>query len=141
MQTVSLSLIEVAWYSLAWFVIGVIGGFILPRPALRSLLSGRGPSAQRGGGAPAGHGGSVEIYVGNLAYGITKRDLEKKFQEYGGVVDVRIIHNKLTGKSKGYAFVSMADKKSAADAVKAINGAEFKGRVIVANEAKSRARD
>lgn len=139
----TVSLIGIAWYSLAWFVLGVFAGYIVPRHVLRTLMSVRAPSSgtRSSGGAPASRGGSVEIYVGNLAYSVTNRDLEKKFKEYGDVVDVRIIVNKLTGKSKGYAFVSMADKRAASEAVKAINGAQFKGRAVVANEAKSNARD
>ncbi|MDP6523896.1 MAG: RNA-binding protein [Kiritimatiellia bacterium] len=83
----------------------------------------------------------MEIYVGNLAYSVSNRDVAKAFGRYGEVLDVRIIRNKANGKSKGYGFVEMADQRGADEAVSEMNGAEIKGRRIVANEAKSNARD
>ena len=83
----------------------------------------------------------MEIYVGNLAYSVSNQDVAKAFGRYGEVLDVRIIRNKANGKSKGYGFIEMADQRGADEAVSEMNGTEIKGRRIVANEAKSNARD
>ena len=128
-----------AWFSLAWFVVGVMVGATVPKLWTKaSKASGRrskGPRTRR-----KSTSGAVEIYVGNLAYSVSNQDLTKAFRRHGDVVDVRIIRNKANGKSKGYGFVEMADRQSADDAISEMNGAEVKGRRIVVNEAKSGAR-
>lgn len=143
MYTVSTAMI--AWFALAWFVVGILCGYLVPAVVLRALAGRRATAGGGSGGGAAQNGArkgeGVEIYVGNLAYSVSKRDLEKKFGEFGVVNDVRIIRNQLTGKSRGYGFIQMADRKGAQKAVAAINGQDIKGRAIVANEAKSRARD
>jgi hypothetical protein len=133
------------WFSLAWLLVGLVCGYLLPNIVLRTL-TGRsrrgGATREEGGGSRGGGGeGGVELYVGNLAYSVSKPELEKAFGKFGKVVDVRIIGNRLTGKSRGYGFVVMADHRGAISAVKAMNGADFSGRPMVAKEAKSRARD
>ena len=55
-----------------------------------------------------------------------------------GFLGTRLIENKANGKSKGYGFVEMTDRDEAAEAIKALNGKEIKGRALVVNEAKSR---
>lgn len=139
------SIPHVAWFSLAWFVVGVLVGVMVPRLwSMRKAGKGRRPRGPRrsGGSRPKRRSSSsVEIYVGNLAYSVSNRDVAKAFGRYGEVLDVRIIRNKANGKSKGYGFVEMADQRGADEAVSEMNGAEIKGRRIVANEAKSNARD
>ena len=139
-----------AWFSLAWLVVGLVAGYLLPNIVLRALtLTGRGRRSgggreEGGGGGNRGGGGDeggVELYVGNLAYSVTQPELEKTFGRFGKVSEVRIICNRLTGKSRGYGFVVMSDRRGAVSAVKAMNGADFSGRPMVAKEAKSRARD
>jgi hypothetical protein len=135
----TVSVVTIAWFALAWFVVGVIVGQLTPAAALRNLL--QRPRVSKRMASASSKGSTCELYAGNLSYGVSKQDLETAFGEYGGVVDVRIIRNNLTGKSKGYAFVVIADGRSAAAAVSALNGNQLKGRAMVVNEAKSRARD
>ena len=82
----------------------------------------------------------VELYIGNLAFSITERDLEKAFKKYGTVNSARIITNGLAGKSKGFGFVVMAGSNSAQAAMKGMNGSELSGRKVTVNPAKSRSR-
>jgi RNA recognition motif-containing protein len=86
-------------------------------------------------------GGDNELYVGNLSYDISDKELAKLFAKHGKVVKSRIIRNRSSGKSKGYGFVTMASSNDVETAVSALDGNQYKGRKIVVNEAKSRARD
>lgn len=124
-----------------WILLGLVLGLLLGMriSSQGRSGSGRGSRAARNESRPASPG-AVEIYVGNMAYDLSESDLEKLFGEYGAVEAIRIIVNKFNGKSKGYAFVTMADGKAAEQAIKALNGKEIKGRQIVANEAKARSR-
>jgi RNA recognition motif-containing protein len=126
--------VKVAWFALAWFILGVYVGRCLPpiTPAAK-----RKPRRKKSRGS----GTATELYVGNLAYSVSKREISKHFSKFGEVVDVRLIRNRASGKSRGYGFVVMADTRSADKAVQEMNGADIKGRAIVVNEAKSRSRD
>lgn len=76
-----------------------------------------------------------KIYVGNLPYSVTEEDLRSLFEQYGAVEDVKLIIDRETGRSKGFAFISLA---SAADAKAALaaNGVDFNGRSLKVNEAR-----
>ncbi len=80
----------------------------------------------------------MEIYVGNLSYQATEGDIEAAFGQHGVVDRVQIIQDKFTGRSKGFAFVSMSDWKEAQAAIKALDGAEIVGRVVKVNQARPR---
>jgi RNA recognition motif-containing protein len=80
----------------------------------------------------------VNIYVGNLPYKISDDDLRDLFAEYGEVVSVSLIKDKMTGQSKGFGFVEMADAADAANAINGLNEHSFGGRNIKVNEAKPR---
>ena len=71
---------------------------------------------------------------------MTEKDLNKAFGEFGEVVSARVIKNRFSGKSKGFGFVELNGREEAAAAVRALNGKDFKGRRIVANEARSRSK-
>ena len=88
-------------------------------------------------GGPQGSEEGKQIYVGNLPYRANDRDLSSFFSEYGRVDQVRIVKNHSTGRSRGYAFVTMG---SVADANKALkgHGEDLKGRSIVVRIAKSK---
>jgi RNA recognition motif-containing protein len=81
---------------------------------------------------------SVQIYAGNLAYKMTEDSLKELFEKYGEVTSVKIIMDRLTGRSKGFGFVEMADEEEAEEAIQKLNGAETEGRVIKVNMAKPR---
>jgi RNA recognition motif-containing protein len=78
----------------------------------------------------------MNMYVGNLAYGVTENDLKEAFSEFGGVESVNIIKDKFSGQSKGFGFVDMPDNSEADKAIKSLNGCELKGRNIKVNQAK-----
>jgi cold-inducible RNA-binding protein len=79
------------------------------------------------------------IYVGNLPHDATEDDLEKAFAQYGTVSTVRIVKDRETGSSRGFAFVEMADNAEAASAIKELNLREINGRSITVNEARPKA--
>ena len=80
----------------------------------------------------------TNIYVGNLAFGATNDDLRSAFEEFGQVTSVNVIMDRETGRSRGFAFVEMADKDQAEQAIEKLNGAEIAGRNVTVNEARPR---
>ena len=81
----------------------------------------------------------MNLYVGNLSYGVTEEDLKEAFSEFGELESVNIIKDKYSGQSKGFGFVEMPDNAEADKAIKALNGNDLKGRAIKVNQAKPRA--
>ncbi|MBN2535995.1 MAG: RNA-binding protein [Spirochaetales bacterium] len=81
---------------------------------------------------------SKKIYVGNMNYSTTEQDLEELFSQYGSVLNVNIVTDRMTNQSKGFAFVEMEDAEAANTAISEINNKEFKGRNLKVNEAKER---
>ncbi len=71
------------------------------------------------------------LYVANLPWRMTEDDLAEAFREFGPVLDVRIIQDRLTGRSLGYGFVELADPELAAHAIEALSGRRFQGRALV----------
>jgi RNA recognition motif-containing protein len=80
----------------------------------------------------------MNIYIGSLSTSITSDDLRKVFEAYGQVAEVKIIMDRYTGESRGFAFVQMPIKAEAIAAIDGLNGSELKGRTIVVNEARPR---
>ena len=76
----------------------------------------------------------MNIYVGNISWGLTDQDLENVFAEYGTVVSAKIITDRATGRSRGFGFVEMSDGAEAA--IEALNGSEVDGRELVVNESR-----
>ncbi len=81
---------------------------------------------------------SVQIYVGNLAYRMREDALRELFEQFGEVTDVKIIKDRLTGRSKGFGFVEMTDKEEAEKAIQKLDGSEVEGRNIRVNVARPR---
>ena len=79
-----------------------------------------------------------KLYVGNLAYSVTDQHLRDLFSQSGSVESVAVISDKISGQSKGFGFVEMADGEGAAQAIKSLDGTDFMGRTIKVNEAKPR---
>jgi RNA recognition motif-containing protein len=79
------------------------------------------------------------IYVGNLSFRSTPDTLRTAFAAHGEVLDVFIGTDRETGRSRGFGFVTMADKDAGQAAIAALNGKEFEGRNLVVNEAQPRA--
>jgi cold-inducible RNA-binding protein len=81
---------------------------------------------------------SMDIYVGNLSFDTTERDLETAFAGYGAVTSARIATDRDTGRARGFGFVEMANRSEAQAAITGLNGKEMQGRSLVVNEARPR---
>lgn len=81
----------------------------------------------------------MNIYVGNLAYGVTQDELRNVFSAYGEISSVNLITDKFTGNSKGFGFVEMPNNAEADAAIKGLNETPLKGRNLKVNQAKPRA--
>jgi len=81
---------------------------------------------------------STKLYVGNLAFQTTSRDLQELFAQAGTVESANIVEDRDTGQSRGFAFVEMSSKEEAAAAIEQFNGKEVSGRSLKVNEAKPR---
>jgi RNA recognition motif-containing protein len=77
----------------------------------------------------------MNIYIGNISYTMTAEEIKEVFTPFGNVLNVRIIIDKLSGKSKGYAFVEMESEEEGQNAIKALNETEVKGRNVKVNMA------
>ena len=78
------------------------------------------------------------LYVGNLAFATTEDSLKTAFAEFGEVSEVKLIIDRETGRSRGFAFVVMSTGEQAESAVKRMDGAMLDGRALRVNEAQER---
>jgi RNA recognition motif-containing protein len=79
---------------------------------------------------------SSKIYVGNLPYTIDDASLRQNFSEFGGVMSAKVMMDRDTGRSKGFAFVEMSSAEEAQAAITGLNGMSVGGRSIVVNISK-----
>lgn len=79
-----------------------------------------------------------KLYVGNLSYGVTDRDLQNLFAPHGSVQSAQVVMDRDTGRSKGFGFVEMDTGEQAQAAIAALNGQEVNGRTLTINEARPR---
>lgn len=79
----------------------------------------------------------MNIFVGNLNYKMTTEGLTELFGTHGQVSSARIITDKVSGRSKGFGFVEMANNEEALKAIAAIHETEVMGRKIIASEARA----
>jgi cold-inducible RNA-binding protein len=80
----------------------------------------------------------MKLYVGNLSFETTENDLQDLFEQHGQVSEVALMMDRMTGKSRGFAFVTMNDKAQADAALAALNGKQVGGRALTVNEARPR---
>lgn len=80
----------------------------------------------------------TKLYVGNLSYDVSKTDLQDVFGPHGAVSDIHVVTDRVTGKGRGFAFVTMETKESADAAIQALNGSSWNGRAMTVNEARPR---
>ena len=80
----------------------------------------------------------MNIYVGNLSYGVSDDQLREVFEAYGTVSSAKVISDKFSGRSKGFGFVEMDDDNEAKSAIEDLDGAEIDGRAVKVNEARPR---
>ncbi|MBQ0132922.1 MAG: RNA-binding protein [Comamonas sp.] len=81
---------------------------------------------------------STKIYVGNLPYSVTDSSLNSNFAEFGSVTSAKVMMDRDSGRSKGFAFVEMASADASQAAITALNGMSVDGRSIIVNLAKPR---
>ncbi len=77
-----------------------------------------------------------KLYVGGIPYSTTEADLKTVFGGIGEVISAAIIIDKMTGRSKGFGFVEMANDADADKAIADMNGKDFQGRSLTVNEAR-----
>ena len=80
----------------------------------------------------------MNIYVGNLNYRVREDDLKAVLEQFGAVESVKVVKDRDTGRSKGFAFVEMQDDDEARKAIEELNEKEFEGRQMVVKEALPR---
>ena len=79
---------------------------------------------------------SKKLYVGNLGYSVTVSTLEELFASVGEVTSVNVITDRMTGRSRGFAFVEMAEVADAQKAINELNGRDVDGRALKVAEAR-----
>ncbi len=82
----------------------------------------------------------MKLFVKNIHPDINEAQLEGLFAQYGEVVDTKIVYDKITWESKGFAFLEMAKKPDALKAIEALNGKDIKGKALIVEEAVERRR-
>ena len=80
----------------------------------------------------------MNIYIGNLSFDTTEDQLRQAFEAFGEVSTAKIITDKFSGESRGFAFVEMPGKAEAIAAISGMNGQDMNGRTLNVNEAKPR---
>ncbi len=80
----------------------------------------------------------TKLYVGNLSFNTTENELQELFSQAGTVQEVTLMQDKFTGKSRGFAFVTMGSEEDAQNAISKFNGQTVEGRALTVNEARPR---
>ena len=80
----------------------------------------------------------TRLFVGNLSYQTMENDLQDYFSQAGAVTSVNLMLDKVTGKSRGFAFIEFATAEEASKAVEQLHNKEFQGRALTVNVARPR---
>jgi RNA recognition motif-containing protein len=81
---------------------------------------------------------SEKLFVGNLSFKTTENDLQDAFAAHGTVVEANLMMDRVTGRPRGFAFVTMSSPEEAQKAIAALNGKEMDGRALTVNVARPR---
>jgi heterogeneous nuclear ribonucleoprotein A1/A3 len=81
---------------------------------------------------------SSRLFIGGLSYGMDDQSLRESFTEYGEVIEARIIHDRETGRSRGFGFISFTSNEEAAAAITGMDGKDLHGRLVHVNYATER---
>ncbi len=81
---------------------------------------------------------NTKLYVGNLSYDVTEADLQDLFAQYGEVKDVHILMDRMSGRPRGFGFVTMATPEAMNEAASSLDSTEWMGRKLKVNEARPR---
>lgn len=80
-----------------------------------------------------------KLFVGNLPWSATEDQLRELFAQYGEIVDIHLVTDRMSGRSRGIAFVEYATAEEAQAAIDAVNGMDMEGRALLVNVARPRA--
>lgn len=83
----------------------------------------------------------MKIYVGNLSYEATEKDLKDEFAAYGETVSVEIVKDRYSGQSRGFGFVEMSDDTAGQNAIRELHNKELKGRNMNISEARPQSKN
>jgi RNA recognition motif-containing protein len=81
---------------------------------------------------------STKLFVGNLSFNTTENDLQDAFAAHGTVVETNLMMDKMSGRPRGFAFVTMSSPEEAQKAIDALNGSQLDGRALTVNIARPR---
>ena len=81
---------------------------------------------------------STKLFVGNLSFNTTENDLQDAFAVHGTVTEVNLMMDRMSGRSRGFAFVTMGSPEEAQKAIQAMNGATLHDRALTVNVARPR---
>ena len=80
----------------------------------------------------------MKLYVGNLSFDTSEADLRSIFEQFGTVTETHIVSDRETGRSRGFAFVTMSNAAEGRAAIGTLHGKQFGGRALTVNEARPR---
>ena len=81
---------------------------------------------------------NAKLYVGNLSFDTSENDLKGLFEPFGTVAEVNLVMDRMSGRSRGFGFVTMATPEAAQTAIKELTGQQIGGRSITVSEARPR---
>ena len=81
----------------------------------------------------------TKLYVGGLSWNTTDSGLKTAFEQYGEVVEAKVITDRESGRSRGFGFVTFTEESAASAAIEGMNGTDLDGRTLKVNEAQERA--
>lgn len=81
---------------------------------------------------------NTKLFVGNLSFNTTENDLQDAFAAHGTVVEANLMVDRVSGRPRGFGFVTMSSADEAQKAISALNGASVDGRALTVNEARPR---
>ena len=81
---------------------------------------------------------STKLFVGNLSFNTTENDLQDAFAAHGTVVEANLLMDRVTGKPRGFGFITMSTPEEAQKAIDSLNGTELDGRALTVNIARPR---
>ena len=81
---------------------------------------------------------STKLFVGNLSFNTTENDLQDAFAAHGTVVESNLMMDRMSGRPRGFGFVTMSTPEEAQKAIAALNGAQLDGRALTVNVARPR---
>ena len=82
-----------------------------------------------------------KVFVGSLSFNTTDSELEAAFARFGAITEAKVIMDRVTGRSRGFGFVTFEDEAAARTAIAEMNGTSLGGRTLTVNEAEDKKRD